>query len=132
MKKLIAIALASTLFGVGCTREDPAAVEEEPAVSSAAQMEPAPESPTQAIMQSYSCESGQVVKANYSSFDTATVQYQDRTHEMHVAVSASGARYVGDGMEWWTKGSGPGSEGTLFHHQADGTSGSIIESCVAD
>lgn len=29
---------------------------------------------------------------------------------MRIAVSASGARYVGGGWEWWTKGA---TEGTL-------------------
>lgn len=28
-----------------------------------------------------------------------------------------GARYAGSGMEWWTKGTGPGSEGMLLHHK---------------
>ncbi|MGV8923351.1 MAG: MliC family protein, partial [Thermomonas sp.] len=45
--------------------------------------------------------------------------------------SGSGARYVGSDLEWWTKGSGSGSEGTLLRHQADGTSGEIVESCKA-
>lgn len=49
---------------------------------------------------------------------------------MRIAVSGSGARYVSDGLEWWTKGSGAGAAGTLFRHLADGTSGEIIESCV--
>jgi membrane-bound inhibitor of C-type lysozyme len=46
-------------------------------------------------------------------------------------VSASGARYVGGGLEWWIKGSSPGSEGTLFRYVADGTAGESIEHCVA-
>lgn len=48
---------------------------------------------------------------------------------MTIAISASGARYVGGGLEWWTKGSGPGSAGTLFRHVNDGT-GEIVEQCV--
>lgn len=132
MKKLIATLLASTLFGVGCAPDDRAAVETEPTVSSATQMGSGSESQTYPMKQNYNCESGQVVKVSYTSVDTATVQYQGKTREMRVAVSGSGARYVGDGMEWWTKGSDRGSEGTLFRHQSDATTGSIIDSCVAN
>ena len=122
MKKLIATVLASALFAAGCAPDDRAAVE----TGSASEPQTYP------IKQNYNCESGQVVKVSYSSVDTATVQYQGKTREMRVAVSGSGARYVGNGMEWWTKGSGPGSEGTLFRHQPDATTGPIIDSCVAN
>ena len=84
-----------------------------------------------AAAHSYRCESGQAVAAAYPSTDAATVQYQGSRYAMQIAVSGSGARYVGGGLEWWTKGSGPGSEGTLFRHQADGTSGEILERCKA-
>lgn len=79
----------------------------------------------------YRCESGEAIAAVYPETDSATVQYKGRDYDMQIAVSASGSRYVGGGLEWWTKGSGPGSEGTLFHHMADGTSGEIIERCTA-
>lgn len=84
---------------------------------------------TQAV-HNYQCESGQTVDATYSSSDTATIDYKGSAYSMEIAVSASGARYVGDDLEWWTKGSGPGAEGTLRHHLDDGTSGGIIESCT--
>lgn len=80
-------------------------------------------------MHSYRCESGEAITATYPSTDSATVQYKGNTYDMQVAVSGSGARYVGAQLEWWTKGSGTGSEGTLFHHNADGTSGDIVETC---
>lgn len=84
---------------------------------------------TQAV-QNYQCESGKTVDATYPSNDSATIEYQGNTYSMQIAVSASGARYVGDGLEWWTKSSGPESEGILLHHLADGTSGDIVESCT--
>lgn len=77
----------------------------------------------------YQCESGEVLNARYPSSDVAVVQYKGRTHEMAIAVSASGARYVGDGLEWWTKGSGPGSEGVLSRLGASGASGAMIDVC---
>ena len=58
-------------------------------------------------MHNYQCESGETILATYRSTDSARVQ---------IAVSGSGARYVGGGLEWWTKGSGAESEGTLFRH----------------
>ena len=79
---------------------------------------------------SYVCKSGETVLAGYPSTETATIAYKDRTHDLQIAVSASGARYVGDGFEWWTKGSGAGSEATLLRHLPDGTSGEVLESCT--
>lgn len=78
----------------------------------------------------YRCESGEVIIATYSSTESATVQYKGSTYSMQIAVSGSGARYVGGELEWWTKGSGTGSEGTLFRHNADGTSGDSVEVCT--
>lgn len=78
----------------------------------------------------YQCESGQTIGATYHSDTRAVVLYKGRAREMAVAISGSGARYVGDCLEWWTKGVGPGSHGTLFRHEDDGTTGEIIEICV--
>ena len=91
----------------------------------------APQEPAAASAFTYACESGQTVTAAYPTTDTATVQYQGRTYDMIIAISGSGARYVGGGLEWWTKGSGPGSEGTMLRHLANGTSGEILEFCTA-
>jgi membrane-bound inhibitor of C-type lysozyme len=79
----------------------------------------------------YRCDSGETIAATYASTNAATVSYKGSDHKMEIAVSGSGARYVGSDLEWWTKGSGSGSEGTLFRHQADGKSGEIVESCKA-
>lgn len=78
----------------------------------------------------YRCASGETIAATYPTTDSATVQYKGNSYNMDIAVSASGARYVGGELEWWTKGSGTGSEGHLFRHMADGTTGESIESCT--
>ncbi len=78
----------------------------------------------------YRCESGETMRVTYPSTDSARVQYQGREYNMKIAVSGSGSRYVGNDLEWWTKGAGVGSEGTLLRHLADGTSGDIIELCT--
>lgn len=52
----------------------------------------------------YHCPDGSVVEAWYPTTGTARLHYQGRSIDMTSAVSASGARYVGGGWEWWTKG----------------------------
>lgn len=91
----------------------------------------APDTSSSRAEVSYGCESGATVLASYPDTDHARIQYQGRSHTLAIAVSASGARYVGEGIEWWTKGSGPGSSGSLFAHLSDGTSGELLESCTA-
>ena len=78
----------------------------------------------------YHCESNDTVFVIYDSTGAVSVEYQEKNYLMEVAVSASGARYVGEGLEWWVKGSGVGAEGMLLQHKPDGTSGEIIETCA--
>ncbi|HQR03128.1 MAG: MliC family protein [Proteobacteria bacterium] len=78
----------------------------------------------------YRCQSGQMIETFYPTGETATILYRGKSLGMHVAISGSGARYVGEGLEWWSKGSGPGATGTLFHHLPDGTTGDTIEDCA--
>ncbi|WP_036503288.1 MliC family protein [Nitrosococcus oceani] len=82
----------------------------------------------------YQCESGKTIMVSYPTDSTAVVEYDDRRLQMEIAVSGSGARYVGERLEWWTKGSGEGASGTLFRHLEGGTSGEAIQQCaqVAD
>lgn len=49
----------------------------------------------------YACESGRTVMAAYPDPDTARITYEGRAHDLRVVVSASGARFAGDGLEWW-------------------------------
>ena len=77
----------------------------------------------------YRCESGRTIQATYTS-STAEVSYEAKMLRMTVAMSASGARYVGDGMEWWTKGTGAGSTGTLSLQKPGGTTGEALERCI--
>ena len=57
-----------------------------------------------AAQTSYRCTDGSVVRASYPTTETARVTYEDRTVDMNIAVSASGSRYVGGDLQWWTKG----------------------------
>ena len=123
MKILVPFTFAFTVLVSACTGTPPNRPE-------APQPLAAP-TPASSAVHHYRCESGQAVAATYPSTDSATVQYKGSQYALQSAVSGSGARYVGGGLEWWTKGSGPGSEGTLFRHKADGTSGEILELCKA-
>jgi membrane-bound inhibitor of C-type lysozyme len=78
----------------------------------------------------YRCTSGETVEARYRRSDDAlTVRYAGRVVLMHHAISADGARYAGAGLEWWSRGSNIGAPGTLFRHEADGSTGAVVENC---
>lgn len=117
MKTAIALTLSSmVLAACASTGHDPASGQ-------------AMSSPAADAIHNYRCESGEQISASYPDTDSAIVEYRGTRYDMTVAVSGSGARYVGGGLEWWTKGSGAGAAGTLFRHQPDGTSGDMVESC---
>lgn len=85
---------------------------------------------TYSLIHNYQCVSGEKVVVNYPTSDFATIQYQDNSYKMQIAVSGSGSRYVGETLEWWTKGIEVGSEALLSSHLENGTSGESIEFCT--
>ena len=117
MKILMPLALGSVLLVAACSKTPEATTEPK---------KPLAEKPA---VHNYQCESGLSVAATYPSTETTKVEYQGANYTMQVAVSASGARYVGDALEWWVKGSGTGSKAMLLAHEADGSSGKVIEQC---
>ncbi len=97
---------------------------------------PAPTSPVEAptaqtaAAVGYACESGKVVTATYPDTETARVSYDGRDYVLTSSVSASGARYAGQGLEWWTASRNGQENGTLSRLAAnDATGGTIIERC---
>lgn len=52
----------------------------------------------------YGCLDGRTIQAAYPDSDTAVLTLDGRTLSLKIARSGSGARYVGDGVQWWTKG----------------------------
>lgn len=52
----------------------------------------------------YTCTNGQTVQAAYPGTNTAWVKIKGEQHTLHIAMSGSGARYTGEGWQWWTKG----------------------------
>lgn len=51
---------------------------------------------------SYACESGRTVAVRYPDAQSAVLTYDGRAVTLKTATSASGARYAGEGLEWWT------------------------------
>ncbi len=51
----------------------------------------------------YTCTDGTRIQATYVG-PRASVRVNGRVLEMNTARSGSGARYVGGGFTWWTKG----------------------------
>ena len=75
---------------------------------------------------SYQCDSGNRIIVTYPDNETANVKYMGDTVPMKIAISASGARYVGDNLVWWTKG----NEGSLYKAVNQSETGEMIENCT--
>ncbi|HYD28918.1 DUF4232 domain-containing protein [Brevundimonas sp.] len=87
-------ALSIVALSAACTQEaeaPPQPVEPSPAATTP----PAPPI-------SYACESGQSVTVGYPDTDTAQLTYRGQTYTLRTVLSASGARYAGSELEWWT------------------------------
>ncbi len=97
---------ALALFAVAaCTPE---------AGSPPAPVTPTPTEPgTAAPPVSYACESGEAVTVTYPDTATALLTYKARSYALRTVQSASGARYVGSGLEWWSA-TRDGSEGATL------------------
>jgi membrane-bound inhibitor of C-type lysozyme len=60
--------------------------------------------PSAAQATTYACNDGRQVQAAYPDAESAVLTLDGKTDHLHRAISADGARYVGDGWQWWTKG----------------------------
>lgn len=78
----------------------------------------------------YACESGETVQVQYIDTETARVTYRDQTSIMRLAVSGSGARYVGSGLEWWTASRNGQENATLSRISPNDQVGTaVLERC---
>lgn len=78
----------------------------------------------------YACESGKTIAVAYPDAQTARLSYDGRDHLLTNVVSASGARYAGEGLEWWTASRGGQENAVLSRLGPDGqTGGDVIERC---
>ena len=92
---------------------------------------PSPQPPTpQAPPVGYACESGQTVEVRYPDGDTAQIVYKGQSYILRSAPSASGARYTGSGLEWWTATREGRDSATLSRLDADEDVGvAVLERC---
>ena len=105
-----------------------AACTETPAHEQAAAVDTSPPQPTIA-QATWSCQSGQKVFAVYPSADSAVITYLGGTYRMSRLESADGARYAGEGFEWWSKAYPDREEGTM-RVLAGADSGQVMETCL--
>lgn len=116
-------ALSIVALSAACTREE---AEPTPAP---AEPSPAPAARSASTI-SYACESGQSVAVAYPDASSAQVTWGGRTYTLRSAQAASGARYAGSGLEWWTATRGGIESGTLSRLGSDqNTGGSTLERC---
>lgn len=79
---------------------------------------------------SYTCESGQTVVASYPDTSSARIRWRGQDHVLQSAQAASGARYVGDELEWWTATRNGVESGTLSRIEPGASeSSATLERC---
>jgi len=83
MKAKLALLIVPTLFLLGCQTST---------------------TTTTAAASTYICADGRTVEASYPDHENAVLTIGNETFHLHTERSASGARYVGDNWQWWTKG----------------------------
>lgn len=77
----------------------------------------------------YVCENGEELRAQYPTSESAVIYYGGERHQLVVAISASGARYVGTTFEWHTKGQGTGSTGLLARLNPSSPHPELVTEC---
>lgn len=116
----IAVTAGFGLLAAGCSQQKPAEPTspiEAPVAQSAAAV-------------GYACESGKTIAVAYPDAQTARLSYEGKDYVLTSVVSASGARYAGQGLEWWTASRGETESGTLSRAgQGDQAGGVVVERC---
>lgn len=96
----LSLTLAAVAGLAACNPEQ--AEPPQPVETAETPMAPAqPQAPTAPPL-AYACESGQSVQVQYIDQATTQVAYKGQTYTLRPAPSASGARFTGSGIEWWT------------------------------
>jgi membrane-bound inhibitor of C-type lysozyme len=115
--------------------QPPPAPEDTPAppVAETAAVTPAPVAPpvaaTPAGPITYTCPDGKTVVATYTG-ETASVVYDGKTYAMTQVISASGVRYQGDGLQWWSRGMSEGMVAPLAAGASQPAEGTTV-TCTA-
>ncbi|GAA0642361.1 MliC family protein [Brevundimonas lenta] len=125
-QRLIVLAAAATLAACqpAAAPAEPAPVEAPVATTSPPAPAPTP-APTPAGPVTYTCDNGKTLVATYTG-ENASVVYDGKTHAMTTVISADGARYQGDGLQWWTKGMTEGMVAPLPPGETDPAPGTEV------
>lgn len=106
LRSACSIATGMALFAATACTEP-----EEPVVVPA---EPTAAAPTGAMASvAWTCESGETVAVGYPEPAAALLTYKGKAYALRSTQSASGARYIGSGVEWLTVTRGGVEEATL-------------------
>lgn len=111
-------ALSSLALVAACTEEAAAPPEAVPPAPAAS----APAAPPV----SYACESGQSIAVAYPDASTAQLSYKGQAYVLRTAQSASGARFVGSGVEWWIASRGDTETATLSRLGPEEDIGTVV------
>jgi len=124
-RRLVAVVLAALTGVAACQQSEP---EQPPAPVQAPAVDPATV-PTPAV--GYACESGVTIQARYPDPATAELAYRGQTLGLRSVEAASGARYIGSGVEWWTANRDGEESATLSRLGPDNQTGAaVMERCV--
>ncbi|MCM1512327.1 MAG: MliC family protein [Oxalobacter formigenes] len=72
----------------------------------------------------YVCDSGKPIDIIYRN-NGILLRYREKNHHLKTAISASGARYTGNGLVWWNKG----AENRLYKLVGKEGTGDLMENC---
>lgn len=122
-RRLAVVALACLTGAAACQQPAP---DDAPAPAP-----PVEAAPSTAPAIGYACESGVTIQARYPDSATAELVYRDQTLALRSAVAASGARYVGEGVEWWIANRNGEESATLSRlGPNDQTGTAVMERCT--
>jgi len=117
--RFVVLAVIGLVAACDRTSEAPAAPPHEPVGA-----------PLTAVAVAYECQSGKTVAVQYPDVRSAVVTYEGEVHQTRAVEAASGARYSGDGIQWWTTSRDGIETGTLGRvSAADGGVSAILERC---
>jgi hypothetical protein len=117
------LAAILALLQAACTPEaDPAAVAPpEPAAPASV--------PSAAPVVGYACDGGGVASVQYIDAATARLFYRGASHELRLAPSPRGARWIGETLEWQTTQADGLDQATLSKIEPDPVGATVIDRC---
>ncbi|WP_438852912.1 DUF4232 domain-containing protein [Brevundimonas nasdae] len=95
LHRLTAFVAVTALIGVSACQQ---AAPDQPTAPDDGQAQ----APSEALAVNYACDSGVTIEARYPDKTSAQMTYKGQDYVLRNVQAASGARYIGSGVEWWT------------------------------